>query len=54
MAINDLVVINTSVPHAETSQNGSPMEYVVLVQTQILLKVVVDVPAHLIALPEFF
>ena len=30
MAINDLVVINTSVPHAETSQNGSPMEYVVL------------------------
>ena len=30
VAINDLVVINTSVPHAETSQNGSPMEYVVL------------------------
>lgn len=30
VAINDLVVINTSVPHTETSQNGSPMEYVVL------------------------
>lgn len=30
VAINDLVVVNTSVPHTETSQNGSPMEYVVL------------------------
>lgn len=30
MALNDLVVINTSVPHTETSQHGSPMEYVVL------------------------
>ena len=30
VAINDLVVINTSTPHTETSQNGSPMEYVVL------------------------
>ena len=30
VAINDLVVVNTSVPHTETSQNGSPMEYIVL------------------------
>ena len=30
VAINDLVVVNTSVPHTETSQHGSPMEYVVL------------------------
>ena len=30
VAINDLVVVNTSVPHTETSSNGSPMEYVVL------------------------
>lgn len=30
VAINDLVVVNASVPHTETSQNGSPMEYVVL------------------------
>ena len=30
VAINDLVVVNTGVPHTETSQNGSPMEYVVL------------------------
>ena len=30
VAINDLVVVNAGVPHTETSQNGSPMEYVVL------------------------
>lgn len=30
VAINDLVVVNTSVPHTETSQNGSPLEYIVL------------------------
>ena len=30
VAINDLVVVNTGVPHTETSQNGSSMEYVVL------------------------
>lgn len=30
VAINDLVVVNTSVPHTETSSHGSPMEYVVL------------------------
>lgn len=30
VAINDLVVVNASVPHTETSQAGSPMEYVVL------------------------
>ena len=30
VALNDLVVVNTSVPHTETSQKGSPMEYVVL------------------------
>lgn len=30
VAINDLVVINASIPHTETSQQGSPMEYVVL------------------------
>ena len=30
VAINDLVVVNTSTPHTETSQPGSPMEYVVL------------------------
>ena len=30
VAINDLVVINTRVPHTEISQSDSPMEYVVL------------------------
>ena len=30
VAINDLVVINTQVPHTEISQSDSPMEYVVL------------------------
>ena len=30
VAINDLVVVDPGVPHTETSQNGSPMEYVVL------------------------
>ena len=30
VAINDLVVINAGIPHTETSQQGSPMEYVVL------------------------
>ncbi len=30
VAINDLVVVSAGVPHAETSQDGSPMEYVVL------------------------
>ena len=30
VAINDLVVVNTGVPHTETSLSGSPMEYVVL------------------------
>ena len=30
VAINDMVAVNTGVPHTETSQNGSPMEYVVL------------------------
>ena len=30
VAINDLVVVNTSIPHTETSTDGSPMEYVVL------------------------
>ena len=30
VAINDLIAVNTSVPHTETSQDGSPMEYVVL------------------------
>ncbi len=30
VAINDLVVVNTSVPHTETSQLKSPLEYVVL------------------------
>ena len=30
VAINDLVVVNAMVPHTELSQNGSPMEYVVL------------------------
>ena len=30
VAINDLVVVNAGIPHTETSQNGSPMEYVVL------------------------
>lgn len=30
VAINDLVAVNAGVPHTETSQRGSPMEYVVL------------------------
>ena len=30
VAAGDLVVINASIPHTETSQHGSPMEYVVL------------------------
>ena len=30
VAINDMILVNTGVPHTETSQNGSPMEYVVL------------------------
>lgn len=30
VALHDLVVINAGIPHTETSQNGSPMEYVVL------------------------
>lgn len=30
VAINDLVVVDPGVPHTETSQNGNPMEYVVL------------------------
>ena len=30
VAINDLVIVEPGVPHTETSQNGSPMEYVVL------------------------
>lgn len=30
VAINDLVVVDPGVRHTETSQNGSPMEYVVL------------------------
>ena len=30
VAINDLVVVNTSIPHTETSHAGSPMEYMVL------------------------
>ena len=30
VAINDLVVVNASVPHTEIGQDGSPMEYVVL------------------------
>lgn len=30
VAINDLVVVDPGVPHTETIQNGSPMEYVVL------------------------
>jgi len=30
VAINDLVIVSAGVPHTETSQNGSPMEYVVL------------------------
>ena len=30
VAINDLVVVEPGVRHTETSQNGSPMEYVVL------------------------
>ena len=30
VALNDLVVINAAIPHTETSQHGSPMEYVVL------------------------
>lgn len=30
VAINDLVIVDPGVPHTETSQNGSPMEYVVL------------------------
>lgn len=30
VALNDLVVVNAGVPHAERSQNGSPMTYIVL------------------------
>lgn len=30
VAINDLVVVNASIPHTETSHMGSPMEYIVL------------------------
>lgn len=30
VAINDLVIVDPGVPHTETSQNGRPMEYVVL------------------------
>ena len=30
VAINDLVVVNASVPHRETSQQSNPMEYMVL------------------------
>lgn len=30
VAVSDLVVVNAGVLHTETSQNGSPMEYVVL------------------------
>ncbi len=30
VAVNDLVVVNAGIPHTETSQDGSPMEYVVL------------------------
>lgn len=30
VAINDLVIVNASVPHTETSSGGRPMEYVVL------------------------
>lgn len=30
VAVSDLVVVNAGIPHTETSQNGSPMEYVVL------------------------
>ena len=30
VAINDLVVVNTSVPHTESSSSNSPLEYVVL------------------------
>lgn len=30
VALNDLVVVNAGVPHAEHSQNGSPMSYIVL------------------------
>ena len=30
MAINDLVAVNTGVPHTEAGAEGSPMEYVVL------------------------
>ena len=30
VAINDLVIVEPGIPHTETSQNGRPMEYVVL------------------------
>ena len=30
VAVNDLVVVNTGVPHAETSQTDAPLEYIVL------------------------
>ena len=30
VTVNDMVAVNAGVPHTETSQNGSPMEYVVL------------------------
>lgn len=30
VAINDLVVVNTSVPHTESCPDGGPMEYIVL------------------------
>ncbi len=30
VAVNDMMVVNAGIPHTETSQNGSPMEYVVL------------------------
>ena len=30
VAISDLMVVNAGIPHTETSQKGSPMEYVVL------------------------
>ena len=30
VGISDMMVVNAGVPHTETSQNGSPMEYVVL------------------------
>ena len=30
VGVHDMVAVNAGVPHTETSQNGSPMEYVVL------------------------